>query len=265
MKIRISRRALLVAGCGAVAASPMSAWSTPRLSAAAPEVAGEPKVAGEAVDMFQAMKDGRVEVRMVPKDVEGGRVLFTNKTDQPITLKLPDAFGGVHVMAQMGGGMAGGIGQGAGGAFGGGGMSGGMGGGGGGLGGGGGMFNIAPEKVAYLPYVGVCLDHGKPDPRPAMKYELRPIEAVSSHPEVREVLAMLGRNQCSRRVAQVVTWRINSELSWEELAGKTIKRLDGSSEPYFTAEEIAAARRLDLHIAKELEIRKEAAAAPPKL
>jgi hypothetical protein len=258
MKNKLSRRALLAAGCGVVVASQLS---PAELSAAEPKVAKLPKVAGEPVDMFEAMKDGRVEVRMVPKDVEGGRVLFTNKTDQPLTLKLPDAFAGVHVLAQAG---TQGIGQGAGGAFGGGG-GGGMGGGGGGaggLGGGGGMFNIAPEKVAYLPYVGVCLEHGKPDPRPAMKYDLRPFEAVSSHPEVREVLVMLGRGKTSQRVAQIVTWRINSEMSWEELAAKAIKRLDGSSEPYFTAEEIAAARRLDVHVTQELAARKEAAAAP---
>ena len=261
MKTKLSRRALLAAGCGVVASSRLIA-AEPNSVAVKP--AGE-TVAGKAVDMFEAMKDGRVEVRMVPKDVEGGRVLFTNKTDQPLTLKLPDAFAGVHVLAQAG--SAGGIGQGAGGAFGGGGGMGGGGGGGGGLGGGGGggMFNVAPEKVAYLPYVGICLEHGKPDPRPAMKYELRPVEAVSSHPAVREVLVMLGQNRCARRVAQVVAWHVNSEMSWEELANKHIKRLDGSTQPYFTAEELAAARRLDAHVTQELAARKEAAAAVPKL
>jgi hypothetical protein len=263
MKNKLSRRTLLVAGCGVVVASRFSAAAEPKL-AGLPKAAGE-KIAGEPVDMFEAMKDGRVEVRMVPKDVEGGRVLFTNKTDQPLTLKLPDAFAGVHVLAQVGGGATQGIGQGAGGAFGGGGGGMGGGGAGGGLGGGGGMFNIAPEKVSYLPYVGICLEHGKPDPRPAMKYDLRPVEAVSSHPEIREVLVMLGQGKCARRVAQIVAWRINSEMSWEELGNKAIERLDGSRQPYFTAEEMAAARRLDVHVAQELAARKEAASALPKL
>jgi hypothetical protein len=257
MKNKLSRRALLVAGCGALASS--------QLLAAEPKSAPA-KSAGEPVDLFKAMKDGLVEVRMIPKDVEGGRVLFTNKTDQPLTLKLPDAFAGTHVLAQAGMQFAGGIGQGAGGAFGGsGGGGGGLGGGGGGLGGGGGMFNVAPEKVGQLPYIGICLEHGKPDPKPVMKYELKPVEEVSSHPEVREVLAMLGQGRCSRRVAQIVAWHVNSEMSWEDLANKHIKRLDGSTEPYFTPEEIAAAFRLDAHITKEIAARKEAAAAVPKL
>jgi hypothetical protein len=264
MKSEISRRALLVAGCGAAASA---SWLSPSfLSAADPKA--DKSVGTKSVDMFEAMKDGRLEARMVPKDVEGGRVIFTNKTDQPLTIQLPDAFAGVHVMAQYGGGgggFAGGIGQGAGGAFGGGGGGMGGGGGGGGLGGGGGMFNIAPEKVAHVPYVGICLEHGKPDPRPVMKYELRPVEAVSSHPEVREALVMLGQGRCSRRVAQIVAWHVNCEMSWEDLAAKHIKRLDGTTEPYFTSEEIAAARQMDNHITRELAARKEAAEALPKL
>jgi len=261
MNTKLTRRALLLAGCGVAVSSHMFA--------AEPNSARSAGGSGEPVDLFAAMKDGLVEVRMIPKDVEGGRVLFTNKTDQPLTLKLPDAFAGVHVAAQYGGGSgaAGGIGQGAGGAFGGGGggLGGGGGGGAGGLGGGGGMFNVAPEKVGQLPYIGICLEHGKPDPKPVMKYELKPVEAVSSHPEVREVLVMLGQGRCSRRVAQIVAWHVNSEMSWEQLANKHIKRLDGSTQPYFTAEEIAAAFRLDTHVRQELAARKEAAAAVPKL
>src|SRR5207237_762301 len=137
---------------------------------------------------------------------------------------------------------AGGIGQG----MGGGGMGGGgMGGGGmGGMGGGGGMFNVAPEKVGQLNFVGVCLEHGKPEPRAAMKYVIRPLDTLTTKPQVREMLRILGRAECSQRVAQVLAWHVNNEMSWEELAAKQIEHLDGTSEPYFTGEEIEAAMRL---------------------
>ena len=67
----------------------------------------------------------------------------------------------------MGGGM-GGMGMGGGGM--------GMGGGGMGGGGGGGFFNIPAEKVGQFKVQTVCLEHGKKDPRPAIPYEIKPIE-----------------------------------------------------------------------------------------
>jgi hypothetical protein len=218
------------------------------------------------VDLMDAMKDGQVEVRLIPKDVTGGKALITNKSGKPLNVKLPEVFGNVHVLAQAISGVGGGLGQaGGGGMGGGGGGMGGMGGGGGGLGGGGGMFNIAPEKVGEVPYVNVCLEHGKPDPRPSMKYEIRPIESLTSSPAVIETIRMLTRGQISQRVAQILTWHHNNEMSYEELAAKTIEHLTGPSEPYFTADEIRTALAADAYIAKVLEERKKAAAQTPAL
>jgi hypothetical protein len=224
---------------------------------------GQYNPAHDSVDLFEAMKDGRLEVRMIPKDVAGGNVLITNKTDQPLNIKLPDSFAGVHVLAQVGGGAAGGIGQGAGGAFGGGGGGGGGGGAGGGLGGGGGgMFNVAPEKIGKVPYVSVCLEHGKPDPKSTMRYEVRPLDSFTTNPKVREALALMGRGAISQRVAQIVAWHANNEMSWEVLAAKRIERLGGGSYPYFSAEEMRAAMLVDKHIVDTLEAREKSPALP---
>jgi hypothetical protein len=77
---------------------------------------------GDAVDVFQAIDKGQAEVTFIAKSDHAARVIVTNKTKQPLHLRMPAAFAGVPVLAQFGGGGGGG----------------GRGGGGGGRGGGGG-------------------------------------------------------------------------------------------------------------------------------
>ena len=84
----------------------------------------------KAVELFDAMDKGLVEVKLIPKNSLQSSLSVTNKTDKEI-VDMPSAFAGVPVVAQPG--MMGGRGRG--------GMMGGMGGMGGPMGGfGGGMF-----------------------------------------------------------------------------------------------------------------------------
>lgn len=249
------RTGLLVL-CGAMVAAGVA----PAAEIKKPLKPGEFNPADQTVDLFEAIKAGQVEAKMIHKDSSGGKVLITNKSAQALNLKLPEVFAGVNVLAQMGmGGGGGGMAQATGGGGGGGGM-------GGGAGGGGGMFNVAPERVGEFPFTSVCLEHGKPEPRSSMPYEIRPIETVTSKPEVIEALKLLNRGQMSQRVAQVLAWHLNNEMSFEELAAKQVKRLGGESEPYFTLAEIQAAMQADQYIAKQLEERaKSDAPVLPKL
>ncbi len=101
----------------------------PTLLTAAKRV-DQPKLDAEIVEMFAAMEAGQIGVKIIPKDSKLARIFVENKTDKPLTVRLPAAFVGIPALAQFGGG---------GGGMGGGGMGGGgMGGGGGGMGGGGG-------------------------------------------------------------------------------------------------------------------------------
>ncbi|MCO6454085.1 MAG: hypothetical protein J5I93_02115, partial [Pirellulaceae bacterium] len=97
------------------------------------------------VGLFEAIEAGDIDVKLIPQSSKGGNVVIENKTKQPLTIQLPEAFAGVPVLAQIGGiggglgggglgggGLGGGGGQGLGGGFGGGGGRGGGGGGGGG-------------------------------------------------------------------------------------------------------------------------------------
>ena len=132
-------------------------------AAAAPAAQSD---SANTVNLFAAIDKGQVDVKVIPKDSSQLRVMIENKTDQPLTVKLPDAFAAVPILAQNAAGGAkknnnnNNQNQGVGGGMGGGGM--GMGGGGMGMGG---MMNIAPEKVGQLKVPTVCLDHGKGEPR----------------------------------------------------------------------------------------------------
>lgn len=106
---------------------------------------------------------------------------------------------------------------------------------------GGGFWNLPPEKVGQIKVATVCLEHGKPDPRPGMKYQIKPIEQFTDKPAVHEVCRMLGRGELSQRVAQVAAWHLQNNMSWDELIKKQIRHANGISVPYFSREEIRAA------------------------
>lgn len=214
--------------------------------------------AAEATDLFAAETQGLVAVRYIPNDSRSAQVIVTNRTNRPVTLRLPLAFAGVPVLAQMGGGM-GGMGGGGGGAgFGAGGIGGGpqttgggMGGqgmngmGGGGAGGGGGAFSIPPQKTRVLRIATVCLEHGKPEPSSRYPYKLAEIDSFSSDPKLTLVLESLGRGELPQKVAQAAAWHLSNGMSWERLAAEAIDHAGGvPDEAYFTTAELTAAQRV---------------------
>jgi hypothetical protein len=196
--------------------------------------------AGETVEMFAAMKAGDIDVSLIPKDSTEAKVVIKNKTDKPLNVKLPEAFAGVPVLAQraagarpgapgggqqaMGGGMGG--------------MGGGMGM--GGMGGGMGMMNIPAEKVAQFKVATVCLEHGKREPRSSTPYQIKPIEAVSTKPEIKELLSAFGKRHLNQRATQAAAWHLANDMTWEQLLNKQIEHLNGTSEPWFSPAEIQA-------------------------
>ena len=236
-----------------------------------PATGADPATPAQTVEMFSAIKDGRIEVQLVAKDSTQCRVVVKNKTDQPLSVKLPEAFAGVPVLAQAiaqppgGGGRAGrssssgyggsssrnnrgggnqGIGGGMMGGMGGMGM-GGMGMGGmGGMGMGGGFMNVPAEKVEHFNVPIVCLEHGKHDPKPTVKYEIRPIDEFTTKPGVHEVCSLLASGQLPQRIAQVAAWHLNNDMSWDELAAKQLRFANGTRRPYFSPNEIKAAMQL---------------------
>src|SRR5262245_6919668 len=84
------------------------------------------------VELFEGIEAGSLEATLIPKSSLEGNVFIENKTDKPITVKLPKAVAAAQVLKQGFGQGGGGGGRGGGG----GGMGGGPGGMGGGMGGG---------------------------------------------------------------------------------------------------------------------------------
>jgi hypothetical protein len=196
------------------------------------------------IGLLDGIEKQAISVQMVAKNAEEGAILVENLTDQPLTVELPEAFVGVQVLPQddgfgLGGGGGtsgsggggGGQNQAAGGGFGGGGIGGGGGLGGGG--GGGGFFSVPPEQIARIPYQSVCLEHGKAEPRPQVKYKLIAPEQYSSDPKVHELLKMVGTGRLNKASAQAAAWHLASGMSWEELASKKYNNLGRPDTPYF--------------------------------
>ncbi len=178
---------------------------------------GEYNPADETVEMFEALEAGQIAVKLIPQDSTDARIFIRNKTRKPLNVKLPEAFAAAPILAQMGGqGMGGG---------GGGGMR-------------GGMMNVPAEKELNVRVPCVCLEHGKPEPRPQMTYEVKPVKSFTEKPGIAELLKRLGEGKIGQRAAQAAAWHMNNDMSWDELAQKRIDYLNGTSEPYFTLLEI---------------------------
>lgn len=215
----------------------------------------------DKVELFDAVNAEQVGVKLVPNDAMGGTVLIENKTDKPLTVKVPDAVVGVAVNSQFGGGGGGGMGGGGmgGGGMGGGGgggqqaMGGGMGGGmmGGGMGGGmmggggGGMFSVPPESVVAVPFKSVCLEHGKTEPNSRSKYTVIPVSKFNSDPALYQLLSTVGAGKVDPQAAQAAAWHLSSKMTFEELANKLNEPLGGfEPSPYFSREQLMGAQQL---------------------
>ena len=251
-RIRVRTRVSVLAFCFASVA----AWA---IVAEADRPVTKPTIDpnAELIDLFDGMAEGALDVKMIPKDALQGNVFIKNTTDKPLTVQLPEACVGLHVLKQfgsgggfgsgqggIGGGGAGGRGGGAqatGGGFGGGGM-----GGGGGFGGGGGIYSIPAEKVAKIPYQSVCLEHGKPDPRSKFQYLPVPVAEYTSDPVLQQLITRVGTTDgVDLGAAQAAAWNLNSQMSWEELAAKQYTYVGGAgARPYFSPAQLYGAQTL---------------------
>ncbi len=191
----------------------------------------------ETVDLFQAMKDKTLDVKVVMNDQAGGKVVIRNNTKKPLNVRLPEAFATMPVLAQIGGGGQGGGGQGGGGGMGGGGMGGG--------GGGGGIFNIPAEKVRKLDAFTICLEHGKKNPHKGMSYTIKPIEEFTDNVQVQQLVRMYAKHgPQGYKAFQAAAWHLADGLSWQQLAAKERKRLGRPNLRYFQRSELLAAQKV---------------------
>ena len=215
----------------------------PQASAADPtptRSAGE-GVNRDALDLFDAISAEKIDAKLILKDETAGRLVVTNKTRQPLTIRLPEAFAGVPVLAQfnfpnnfpnnnnnsrnsnnsnqsVGGGTNG-------------------------YGNNGGLMSIEPEKAVKIKVVAVCLEHGKREPNQYVAYEIQPLDRYTSDARLTEVVRALGRGDLDQKSAQAAAWHLANGLSWKQLAAKIgVRHIGGRTELFFTTAQLQRAQ-----------------------
>ena len=162
------------------------------------------------VDFFAARQQGLIDVKFIPRNSKQANVLIQNNTKQKLALKLPQAFAGVPVLAQFGGG----------GGMGGGGM------GGGGMGGGGGGTLTVQQPIQQIlnvtttvsvPDGGTVLLGGVKRLREGRKMSGVPI--LNKIPYISRLFKNSGVGRETESIMLMVTPRIIIQEEEEELLG----------------------------------------------
>ena len=224
--------------------------TTVRVLACLLVLAGSPLIAQATVDelaIFDAIRKGNVEVRVVPRDAHQVTVLVHNTTSRPVRIRLPGVLAAVPVLSEPGSTssrrpqqqtQALGIGhsspslarktskgtrsvpevhR-------------------------GGVFSVPPGKVVRKTLKSVCLQYGIPEPGPRNKYKLAPIDEVVSNDQVSRLLGYL--TPANQRVVQLAAWHLNNKMSWDQLARIRIPPGNGRSVLPFQRRELEAAYQL---------------------
>src|SRR5262249_31138556 len=71
-----------------------------RSLAADPVARSKSASAQKTIELFAGMKAGDVEAKLIPTDSTEGMLTIKNQTAQPLTIKLPEVFAAVPVLAQ---------------------------------------------------------------------------------------------------------------------------------------------------------------------
>ncbi len=216
------------------------------------------------VELFQGLEDGTFETKVIPLGPQGGNLLIVNKTDQPLTVKMPKSFVAVHVLKQfqplqpngIQNNQTGNQQQGAQQAVGGGSQQNngqanpfGNGANGNAQGNGNGFFSIPPERTIKVSYVSTCLEHGKADPTPRANYKLVRTADYTKDRVLQQLIAMVASGRLNAKSAQAAIWNRTDDMTWRELAHKYSYSVMGKV-PYFRASELSAAKEIASHATK---------------
>jgi hypothetical protein len=239
--------------------------------AEAPSVS-KPTDKSAAAELFAAIDQGAVEAKVVVRDQYHARVILRNKTDAPLTLRLPDAFAARPILAQQGfqfpspnqsqnkqtqpqavsgpfssqSNNQSNQGQQNTNFF-----------------GNGNVFNIPPESVRSVSISCFCVEMGKPNPRSIHSYELVRFEQVGGDPQLAAVFDRYARGDLDRESVQAAVWHVVNDKSWDELGKLSRKIALNADAPIFTRAQLQLARDLVAHAAKQAGEHPERYAARP--
>lgn len=217
-----------------------------------------------AVDLFDAIDNGLVETTVVAKSVNEASLFVTNKSDNAVSVKLPQAVVAVQVLKQFfPQGNNNNVGLNQGGNRGQGGAAQPLGAGpqgnnnnannGPGQNGQGNGFNnnqgnnffcVPSQKTIQVPLRTLCLAHGRPEPRAKMTYRLVKLEDYTGDRVLQETLKLFASGQTDAQSAQAAVWHLTDKMSWDDLRAKQIDRLGLDPVLYFDARQVDDAEKL---------------------
>ncbi len=184
------------------------------------------------VELFDAIRNGRIAVRVVPTSYFMVTMTVQNRTRQPLKVKTPEVFAAVATRRLRAWQTAsrrgrsqndyapqydpGGT-QSLGGSF---------------------YYGDAspgaqsesqpkrkPAEFTLLPAGRVtvkiptfCMEFGLPDPNPRIAYTLVPLEVVTRNRAIKKVLTEFGQGKHHQAVAQLAMWHVANGTPWEKLA-----------------------------------------------
>ena len=231
---------------GLLAFSAATAWAGDVITKPAPVRGTDAKY--QSLELFAGIESGKLEAKLIPRDAKKARIFVTNKTGESVNVRMPAVFAGQPMLAQfrLPNGPNGNTGanqnsvpQ--------------------TIGGrtntnggnnnnnfqpGGPMFNVPPEKTAEFRVDCVCLEYGKPNPRPVVTYQLLAADKVAN-PETVAMLMEFEHGDYSQRAAQAAAWHLANAMTWEKLKdikGETTSL--GVRASYFTRQELDDAHKL---------------------
>jgi hypothetical protein len=190
----------------------------------------QPKLDPKApkVGLFDGVLAKQFGIAIIPTNEKIGSVLIENKTDNVLTVQLPDSIVGRQVpnrvnpnaqQAQpIGGGFLGGPLR-------------------------NGMFSIPPKRIAQVQYRSVCLAHGLPEPRPNMPYQIMSVNKFTKNKTLQTLIHLIGTERIDQKVAQAAAWHVASRMTWVKLARETTP-VGGFPVPYFNRAQLTAAHQL---------------------
>jgi hypothetical protein len=220
----------------------------------------------DVVDLLSPEAREKLRVRVVPQNEFQSRILIENLTEDPLTVRLPKAVAAVHSVAKPDANPAPrvrtpdpeetkddaptGSGQAVVGTF-------------------GPMnedatgfphqteeghaFTIPARRKVMIALHSACAEHGKRPPLSRMTYELKPLEKQVENPTLQKIIQGYDPKTTDAHAFQAVVWHLESGLSWQDLAQKTLKTA-GQVEPYFTRSQLIEAQKL-LERAKAEEVK----------
>jgi hypothetical protein len=126
----------------------------------------------------------------------------------------------------------------------------------------GGLATIPAGKSIQLQMKSVCLNYGKDEPRSRLTYRLVPVAAHSSDPLLAELLESYTE-RVDRDVMQAAVWHVANGLSWDQIRQLPDRRIPGVSATLFNRLQVESARKLVAAAEDEAKSRPQSATPAP--